>query len=556
MGKKKGKKKKSKEELEAERVAKEEEERIAAEAEAARLAEEKRIAEEEARKKAEEAATARKAELERLDAEHEAAKEDDGAHSAAVQSWSQQLEEKEEWERYRASDGSFDISQESMLNAFLSDVQGGEYTSLEAGVAAAASIIELLTQLESKKQKNFEVGDAGAIASSCDICARFEKAVAGTLDTMMAKVVDGIKARSKNKPELQESMTSEFLDVGLWMNVVPKGYRPRIVKFDDMNCSVTIPRNLMSLNLATTTQIFKRSWETSRLAPAVGEGPAEPLSDAAKELVNKRAEQLHEAWRAKRALPDGTFKPRNTRINGKVEDMANLPFAELSDANKQQFLQEAEFVERWLASINAAADFTSYGPVLRFELIDLPAQSRQLKRWLVSEVQEGQEGKVTHRTYPLEGTPAGQVVPPIKFSLTIPENVIVHAEEQPQVAVWSPETRQWTTEAVSEVSYAPETRLLKFQAVAVGYMSMVQPRSVDIPLQFWEVKQLNFKGALRLTLRTARGHSISIKIHDDGCSLILVADGEHPTPQEVRHLVRFYLNAIVFDATRCVFICF
>jgi len=39
-----------------------------------------------------------------------------------------------EWERYRNSDGGFDLSKESNLNAFISDVESGAYANLLEGV--------------------------------------------------------------------------------------------------------------------------------------------------------------------------------------------------------------------------------------------------------------------------------------------------------------------------------------------------------------------------------------------------------------------------------------
>eukprot|EP00750_Incisomonas_marina_P014115 INCI17603.6.p1 GENE.INCI17603.6~~INCI17603.6.p1 ORF type:complete len:734 (+),score=175.87 INCI17603.6:134-2335(+) len=564
--KKKGKKK-SKEELEAERVAQEEAERVEREAEEARVAEEKRLAEEELRRKAEEAAAARAAELERLDAEQEASEEADAAHRAAAAEWTAKLAEKEEWERYRSSDGGFDISQESQLNAFLSDVTSSDYGTLQAGAAAVESITKLTQQLVLRKQKALEAKDDAVVAQSLQVCSNFEAAVSKTLDSMMAKLVDQAKVLSKGKPEFHDSITTPSVDIALWMNVVPKGYRPRLVKYDDLGLSVTIPRNLMSLTLAARTVVYRNGFRTRLLSPAAaasataaaataadnaagdaaGAGAATagavssavllPLTDEQTKKVMERAAQLHEAWRAPRALPDGTFKPRISRAaGGAKQDIANTSFADLSDADQAPFVADAEFVERWLSAIGAATEFTAYGPTIQFDIIDLPAQSRQLKKWQVRAVVEGLEGTVKRRTYPLEGTPAGQVVPPIKFSLKVPESVRVHSNETPMVGVWDAASRSWSVDNVSEVSFNPEDRILKFQAVGVGLISLVQPRSVDIPLQHWEIKRLNFKGAVRVSLRTARGLCVDIKVHNDGCSLIVNTEGEHATPSEIRHL--------------------
>ncbi len=233
--KKKGKKKKSKEELEAERLAAEEAERLAREAEEARLAEEKRLAEEELRRKAAEAAAARQAELERLDEEQAAAAPADDAHAAAVVTWDASTQQQEEWGRYRTSHGGFDTSKENQLTAFLSDKVGGGsggggYSTLDDGATAVASIVALLGQLRARKAWAFETKDDSGVARALEHCSQFEAAVSRTLDSLMARLVDNAKSLTAGKPEFQQNATTPDLDVGLWMNVVPKGYRPRIVK--------------------------------------------------------------------------------------------------------------------------------------------------------------------------------------------------------------------------------------------------------------------------------------------------------------------------------------
>ncbi len=59
-----------------------------------------------------------------------------------------------------------------------------------------------------------------------------------------------------------------------------------------------------------------------------------------------------------------------------------------------------------------------------------------------------------------------QVVPPIKFSLKVPESVRVHSAEAPLVGLWDAPSRTWSTEHVSEVSYSAEDRTVRFQVRA------------------------------------------------------------------------------------------
>ena len=55
-----------------------------------------------------------------------------------MREWVTAQEEAEEWETFRNTDGGFDISKESNLNAFLADVANGDYNSVEAGASAAS----------------------------------------------------------------------------------------------------------------------------------------------------------------------------------------------------------------------------------------------------------------------------------------------------------------------------------------------------------------------------------------------------------------------------------
>ena len=57
----------------------------------------------------------------------------DDAHRIAVEKWTKGVDTATEWERYRNSDGGFDLSKESNLNAFISDVESGAYANLLEG---------------------------------------------------------------------------------------------------------------------------------------------------------------------------------------------------------------------------------------------------------------------------------------------------------------------------------------------------------------------------------------------------------------------------------------
>ena len=83
---------------------------------------------------------------------------------------------------------------------------------------------------------------------------------------------------------------------------------------------------------------------------------------------------------------------------------------------------------------------------------------------------------------------------------------LAHCTLHPQVGWWDSAKQDWSTVGISEVKVetvaSGENGVLRFHTVHVGHFRMVQPRNLDIPYHYWEVKPYGSKGALMLSIIT------------------------------------------------------
>ena len=100
-----------------------------------------------------------------------------------------------------------------------------------------------------------------------------------------------------------------------------------------------------------------------------------------------------------------------------------------------------------------------------------------------------------------------------------------------QVGWWDEKKQDWTTNGISEVKVetvaSGENGVLRFHTVHVGHFRMVQPRNLDIPYHYWEVKPHGSKGALMLIIITKHHENGAQRVC--GCVVVVVAAGSRPS---------------------------
>ena len=244
MGKKGKKKKKSAEEKAAEAAAAAEAERLAAEAEAARLEElrKRREAAEQARR--EELARLRAAELARLRGEEAARAPYLGERRTASEAAMAARAEGDEWTKYLACSRRPDPAQESNLNTYLNEWAEEDGTDLGENMAKCQETLAVVSALEDMEAGARARGDQDKAA----YCARFvgalRNACTDKMDFASAHILQHADDFASVKNEVLVSNATDDLKVGLWVNLASKGFRMKTIEYPQLDITTDVPKGL------------------------------------------------------------------------------------------------------------------------------------------------------------------------------------------------------------------------------------------------------------------------------------------------------------------------
>jgi hypothetical protein len=244
MGKKKKGKKKSKEELEAERLVREEEERVAAELEAKRL-EEERIAAAAAHKARQEFLTAqRAAELARLRGEQDESARDLAAFTTRLADVEAEAHAEAEWSRYVECSRMPDPQKETELNTFMEEWLTDGVLGLDESLATCVEtevVAKDLSSFTSMAKGRGEQKKADTFAYYAD---KLRDAELKKIDYVTSKLLADAAKYTNEKNECKISAAAQTLKFGLWVNVALKPFRLKVVDFSGTGIVVDIPKPL------------------------------------------------------------------------------------------------------------------------------------------------------------------------------------------------------------------------------------------------------------------------------------------------------------------------
>ncbi|XP_075458979.1 dynein axonemal intermediate chain 7 isoform X2 [Ascaphus truei] len=190
--------------------------------------------------------------------------------------------------------------------------------------------------------------------------------------------------------------------------------------------------------------------------------------------------------------------------------------------------------------------FTSLGGVYYFDVLKLPPQCKQVNSWTMVQLLEG--GLQTY-CYPQESllsTSFGVsqterdidilISPPVAVTFRIPNNVIFF--EEPQVARWDPESKNWKTDAITDKIYSAELKELSFKMNAFHTFTLIQDSHLNMPYQSWELKP---KGVNEVILTIISAFTeLQLEIKDDRCMLSSLSS----TDGDLSHLIGVWMTPL------------
>ncbi|KAJ0400942.1 hypothetical protein P43SY_006625 [Pythium insidiosum] len=251
--KKKGKApKKTKEELEEERRLQEEEEARRRAEEERRLEEERRQREAEEARRREEEAKNRAAELERLATEHDATKLDLEGKAHRLADILRSQKEARDWDKYLACEPHPDAQVEGDMNSFLNSWLLDDSVDLGDVTAACDNALQVVTDLVYVSANATATNDT-ALTNQCSIFIdKIQRMVHEKIDFATAHILQYADeyTDTNSRSEVKMVSASNWVKLGLWINLLAKGSRNKRVDFTELGISVDLPKAAIMQSLA------------------------------------------------------------------------------------------------------------------------------------------------------------------------------------------------------------------------------------------------------------------------------------------------------------------
>ncbi|ELU16422.1 hypothetical protein CAPTEDRAFT_227810 [Capitella teleta] len=200
--------------------------------------------------------------------------------------------------------------------------------------------------------------------------------------------------------------------------------------------------------------------------------------------------------------------------------------------------------------------FSVMGGIFHFNLLHLPPQPKTVQSWILTRVDPmqlrpieyvadanpltasaaaaGKESPATESTKD-GGSLGGESRadkrdvdrPPIGVTMRLPETV--YFCEEPQVARWDEEIKQWRLDGFSDHKFNEDKRLLSFRTTQFGTMALIQDTHINMPFQSWEIRPRGLNHCVMTII--AAIVEVEIQIKNDVCCLT------QPDKPEVQHLL-------------------
>eukprot|EP00946_MAST-07B_sp_MAST-7B-sp1_P005369 g5369.t1 len=269
MGKKKKGKKKSKEELEAERLLREEEARIAAELEAKRL-EEERIAAAAAHKARQEFLTGqRAAELARLRSEQDESVQELTEFTTRLANVEAETNADMDWVRYVECSRMPNPYNEAELNTFMDEWLSDDVLDLKKNLATCMELEVVAKDLSSFTSKAKGRGEQEKADMYSYYAGKIRDTELKKIDYATSELLANTAKYTNEKNECKISATLKSLKYGLWVNVALKPFRLKVVDFSGTGIVVDIPKPV-ALHSVAIRIVYHPASHVSGIGKAAG----------------------------------------------------------------------------------------------------------------------------------------------------------------------------------------------------------------------------------------------------------------------------------------------
>ncbi|XP_068134117.1 dynein axonemal intermediate chain 7 isoform X2 [Hyperolius riggenbachi] len=500
----------------------------------------------------------------------------------AAARWKKDLRLRAKWDRYMLCDGSPDPTIRQQINTYMSLWSEEKDEDFQSVLNKSNLVLRLIEELE------FLLSDTPTEDLPQSEAAQFTYTVQQLQNLLQRKFNEATEHLLKNAAALsdidtgnmQKVIKNQNVRLCVWANL-NKNPRFKGYDFEEEAVSFNLPKPLALSNIAVRilhTRYDHLSCQSPTYMPHVvesEEGKATNALDA-----DSSAGEWKPTEEEEREAPEGvTAMGDETKSEGRKSVLSSMSAREdtenvnetqektVSEAEKpateaettndtEKIANEAETateshagdmmegqspspVLNHLSPEDGLEDdvvdlrqFTCLGGVYFFDVLVLPPQCKQLNGWTMVQLVEG---GLQRQPYPQESTLStslgvslqekdleGLSSPPVGISITVPNDVVFF--EDPQVARWDPENKNWKTDLIMDKSYNPELRQLSFKMDAFYTFSLIQDAHLNMPYESWELRP---SGMNEVSLMISSAFTdIHIEIKDDQCRLATMSDSD------------------------------
>ena len=452
MGPKKPKK--TKEQLEEERLAKEEEDRKI------KLAEEKKIAEEMEKRRLEELRIKaehrkkREAELSRLNDEYVSVMDDLKSKELQLMAEEKQENAASDWLRYKEPTDEPNASVERDMNTFIALTNETYLEDLQPTLSLIKNVERIALAVEDVWSKSLATGNHSMRIKALDNLHSLKKIVLEKLDVATMKLLRFSDSHLNDRSEMNIEEAADHLVLGIWASFADVRPIRKSVLFETIGLQIDIQKQL--LQNPHENYVFR----VIRLPIVTYNFEAYDIPSEIKIVDEATVDRDNEEEEEKNATGSSSDTERDHYPSKYV--VGDLFIFELLNTMESPFYLRAR---KWTMRDNSST-------------------STKLR-------------KVA--SYPSSV--------PCRVQMKVPDNLVM--SEDTRIAVWDDVAKDWTEDGVSEFTYTESNRQAQFYITTIGILALVKPRTSSFPYSSWSMapvltKSVNTLLQLREANKVAR----------------------------------------------------
>ncbi|XP_038049724.1 axonemal 84 kDa protein-like isoform X2 [Patiria miniata] len=440
---------------------------------------------------------------------------------------------KAKWERYMLCDGTPDPTIAAEVNTYINlSYEATDTNAIESVIADSKQTLALTSELE------FLLDDTPEKELSESQAARYRETI-NELQNLLSSKIDAatvllLKAASSladtESGNLQLVKGSPDFTVMLWGNLT-KNPRFKSFEFEEEKFIFELPKQLALSDIAirvVRTQYDHYSHLCRTFHAKKKKKPVTVMETVAQEMEDKedKPEEADKTEEEQGQInseekQEGDVEKAEDEDGGNVETDEQKPPTPSKTPQQTQPVQadaeevedEDEVEEEYDQEDEDTVDLRAYqvlGGVIHLDLLSLPPQPKQVKSWVMTQVSGNELKRVA---YPAGDNRLGQTLsgtmtmgqtldpkalasaaaatealgaPPVGISFRLRDDVLY--SEEPQMAYWCPDRKQWRLDGFIDIKFNEETRILSFKTINFGPLACLQDKHINMPFQSWELR--------------------------------------------------------------------